>query len=105
MNWQTLAENLGLETDEYMELIELFMETGMADYTQLKSAFDTGDADQVARRAHTISGAAGNLGLMEVHALAKSIEQAAIDNQLATVAAAVGTLKARFDDIGRQAAV
>ena len=35
MNFKQLAENLGLEEDECMELIELFIETGISDLENL----------------------------------------------------------------------
>jgi HPt (histidine-containing phosphotransfer) domain-containing protein len=101
MNLKALGEEIGLEEDEYIELVELFLETGAADYEQMKSAFQAGDAQQVARSAHTLSGAAGNLRIMNIHEMAKRIERAAGENQLATVGMDVDALKARFDEIAR----
>ena len=102
MNLKELGERIGLDEDEFRELIELFMETGRADYDQLKRAFDAGDAEQVARRAHTISGAAGNLGLIPVHETAKRIELAAIEDRMASVSTDVDSLNDHFDRIARQ---
>lgn len=102
MNFKALADRIGLDEEDYRELIELFMETGMADFDQLRSALGAGDADQVARSAHTISGASGNLGLMDVHEVAKGIELAAIDGQLDTLPQAVETLKGCFETLGQQ---
>ena len=94
-----LGEKIGLEEDEYRELVELFLDTGMADYDHLKVAFDAGDAQQVARSAHTINGAAGNMGIMNLHEVAKRIELAAGENQLDSVSGEVNTLKGLFDEI------
>jgi histidine phosphotransfer protein HptB len=101
MNLKALGEEIGLEEDEYRELIELFLETGMADYEQLKSAYDAGDAQQVARSAHTLSGASGNLRIMKMHETAKRIERAAGDDQLYAVSNDVDTLKGLFEEITR----
>jgi HPt (histidine-containing phosphotransfer) domain-containing protein len=101
MNFKELGEKIGLEEDEYRELVELFMETGMADYDCLKTAFEAGDAQQVARRAHTIQGAAGNMGIMNVHEVAKRIERAAVDNRLDSVGAELDGLKGLFDEVAR----
>ena len=101
MNFKKLGEKLGLEEDEYRELVELFLETGMADYNRLKGAFEAGDTQQVARSAHTINGAAGNMGIMNVHEVAKRIELAAGENQLSSVAGEVDSLKGLFDEIAR----
>lgn len=99
MNLKELGDHIGLDEDDYRELVELFIETGMVDFDQLKIALDEGDAAEVSRRAHTLSGASGNLGLMDFHEVAKRIELAAIDNQLDTVADDVITLKVLFDGI------
>jgi HPt (histidine-containing phosphotransfer) domain-containing protein len=92
MNIKELGERLGLDEDEYRELLELFRETGGADFETLTSALAAGDAQQVARSAHTISGAAGNMGIMNIHEAAKRIELAANDGCLEAVADDVKTL-------------
>ena len=99
MNFKELGEKVGLDEDEYRELLELFLDTGRQDYDRLKNAFDAGDAQQVARSAHTICGASGNMGISNIHELAKRIELAAIDNRLDAVSPDIGDLKARFDEI------
>jgi histidine phosphotransfer protein HptB len=57
------------------------------------------DSDQVMRSAHTIKGAAGNLGLMDVSETAKIIEENANNNQLDNLGATIATLKTQFDAI------
>jgi histidine phosphotransfer protein HptB len=99
MNFQELAENLGLEVDEYRELIELFIDTGSADYKKIEEALAGGNSDQVMRSAHTIKGAAGNLGLMDVSDTAKTIEDSASKNQLGGIGSAVQILKTQFEAI------
>lgn len=101
MNFKELGETIGLEEDEYRELVELFMDTGMADYDRMKRAFEAGDAQQVARSAHTIQGAAGNMGIMNVHEAAKRIEQTAADGRLDSVSAELDNLKGLFDEVAR----
>jgi HPt (histidine-containing phosphotransfer) domain-containing protein len=101
MNFKELADKIGLEEEDYRELVELFLDTGMADYHQLKSAYADSDDVQVARSAHTISGASGNLGLMNVYGVAKRIELAAIDKQLDRVNGDVATLQGLFDEIAQ----
>jgi HPt (histidine-containing phosphotransfer) domain-containing protein len=100
MNLQELADNLGLEVDEYKELVELFIDTGAADFHKIKEALEKHDADLVMRSAHTIKGAAGNLGLMDVSATAKIIEDNARDNKLDVLAPAVQTLETQIEAIG-----
>ena len=99
MDFKTLAENLGLEEDEYVELIELFIETGNIDFQKIQSAMAENDADTVMRSAHTIKGAAGNLGLAELSETARIIEEKADINQLNDLNGAVQTLKTQFEAI------
>jgi histidine phosphotransfer protein HptB len=99
MNCKELGHKIGLDEDEYLELVMLFLDTGRADYDRLKTAFEAGDPQQVARSAHTISGAAGNMGIMNVHEVAKRIELAAVEDQLNSVCGDVDTLNELFDEI------
>ncbi len=99
MNFQELAENLGLEIDEYRELIELFIDTGAADFRKIQEGMAGGDSEQVSRSAHTIKGAAGNLGLMDVSDTAKIIEDRATNNQLNGLDDTVATLGDQFKAI------
>ncbi len=99
MNFKELGSRLGLEEDEFKELVELFVETGSADFDRLQTAAESKDAEQVMKSAHTLSGAAGNLGLMDIHVLAKQIENQARDNQLESVGEAIQQLKARIDEV------
>ena len=101
MNLKELGDKIGLEEDEYRELVDLFLDTGRADYGRLKTALESGDAQQAVRSAHIINGAAGNMGLMNVHEVAKRIERAAAENHLDAVSADMDTLKALFDEIAR----
>ena len=38
MDIKALADNLGLEEDEYLELADLLVETGMVDLSKMESA-------------------------------------------------------------------
>lgn len=101
MNCKELGEKIGLDEDEYRELFELFLDTGRADYKRLKLAFAAGDAQQVARSAHTINGAAGNMGIMNIHEVAKRIELAAVEKQLNDAAGDVEALNGLFGEVAQ----
>ncbi len=99
MNFKALGEQLGLDEEEYRELIDLFIESGGADYQKLLEGVAAGDADTVRRCAHTIKGASGNLGLLEVSEVASSIEESAMNNKLEDIGQAVEKLKTQFGAI------
>ena len=99
MNFKELANNLGLEEDEYMELIELFIETGMSDLEKLHSAIKEGNAGKASDAAHSLKGAASNLGLVEISETAKEIEEYARDDHLDKIAESTQAIKGKLDEI------
>jgi len=74
MNVKELSENLGLEEDEFLDLVELFVETSASNLTDLAKALETGNAEEVVKASHSLKGAAGNLGFQEIYERAKFIE-------------------------------
>ena len=99
MNLRELAENLGLEQEEYLELIGLFIETGISDLDKLRSATEEGSAEKAASAAHSLKGAAGSLGLMELYEAAKRIEKQARNDRLEGTAEDAQALKEKLDEI------
>lgn len=103
MNFSALAGQIGLEEDEYRELIKLFIDTGRPDVERIESDLAAGNAEQVARRAHTLCGAAGNLRIMALHEVAKRIELAASRDRLDTVADEMTALRGLFAELAAAA--
>jgi len=99
MNIQSLAENLGLEKEEYLELLDLFVDTAASDMTALQSAIGEGNAEKAAGAAHSLKGAAGNLGLMEIHEHAKKMEADAREHRFDEVVGALVILRSKLDTI------
>ena len=82
MDFKKFAETLGLEENEFTELAELFLDTCVGDLERLDAAVTNDQAKEVARAAHSIKGAAGNLGFMELSDIAKTIEANAQEGNL-----------------------
>jgi HPt (histidine-containing phosphotransfer) domain-containing protein len=82
MNTKGLAENLDLEEDEYIELLNLFLDTTRENLTKLKSGVDANNTRQVVEAAHTIKGSAANLGLEKIAAVAQAVEMNARQSNL-----------------------
>ena len=99
MNIGVLAKNLGLEEDEFLELVELFVETGISDLDKLQSAIVEGNADKAANAAHSLRGAAINLGLVELSEIAGKIEEDARNDRLETIAEAAQAIQGKLDII------
>ena len=99
MDFKALAGNLGLEEEEYMELIELFIDRSMSDLKKLEAAIKSGNADEAADAAHSMKGAAGNLGIMDFYESAAKIEMDAREGNLEGFSVAVQSLRENLKDI------
>ena len=96
MNFKELAENTGLEEDEFLEMVELFLETCTSDIENLENAIYAGDIQQAVEAAHSVKGAAGNLGFKEVYEEAKGIEIKARQNTLEGSEEGVKSMKGKL---------
>ena len=99
MNFSELAENIGLEEDEFLELVKLFVKTTASDLNKLQSAIDERNLKEVIEAAHSVKGASGNLGFQEMYDLAKGIEMNARKNSLNGAWKALKLLKEKFSQI------
>ena len=102
MNFKELGDTLGLEEDEYRDLVALFITTGSADIQALQAALSAGDQDGAVQKAHTIKGAAGNLGLTDIHQTAEHIEQQAVEGKWADAAPMVEAMQHQMEALEAQ---
>jgi HPt (histidine-containing phosphotransfer) domain-containing protein len=80
---EKLVEELGMEPDEVAEFISVFLEyTENEDLPALLHGINSGDAQTVRQRAHSIKGAALNLMLTEISSLAERMEKNAASGNL-----------------------
>jgi HPt (histidine-containing phosphotransfer) domain-containing protein len=105
MDFEKLAENLGLEEDEYLELVKLLIETSRADLGRIEVSIREENSDEAANRLHSIKGAGGNLGLMEIYDLARQGEQVARNNDLDQLPDIVQGLKTRLNSLAEVAGI
>lgn len=77
MDFKQHAEKLGLEVDEYLELLELFIDTSDADMANLENAVRTKNAGEAEKAAHSLKGASASLGLTKIAEIARLIEKSA----------------------------
>lgn len=104
MDFKERAEKLGLEEEEYSELLGLFIETGISDLEKLKNAIEGRDAEQAANVAHSLKGASGNLGLSDFYEIAKKIELDARNGNLEKIGGAVEALRKNLDEMSMESA-
>jgi HPt (histidine-containing phosphotransfer) domain-containing protein len=82
MDFLTPSKRLGLELEEYIELIGLFLETSDTDIGGMERAAAAHDYTTLIERSHSLKGSSGNLGLTEIYEKAKQIEANARTNNL-----------------------
>jgi HPt (histidine-containing phosphotransfer) domain-containing protein len=58
MNFKVQAEKMGLDEEEYVEIVNLFIKTAADNLCQMRSAVETGDASKIHQETHSLKGAA-----------------------------------------------
>lgn len=99
MNLEQLSANLGLDKEEYLELLEIMLESGFQDMERLKQATDRGDPEGAAKAAHSLKGAAANLGLMDLSEVAKEMEHKAREGALEEVSRTMELLEKKLQEV------
>ena len=99
MRLKELADNLEMEADELFEMMKLFLETSASDLNQCQSGIEEGNSEKVINAAHSIKGAAINLGLVEIYEVAKETERKARENHLDRATEGVMILREKLDQI------
>jgi len=93
-----MSRKLGLEENEYLELVELFIETSKADIKNLRSAINNKHMGMITGIAHSLRGAAMNLGLNDFVELARLIENTASYEDLKETSKTVEIFQEMLDD-------
>jgi len=101
MNMEKMAINLGLDSGEFYELLEIFVEATTSDLAKLESALSARKAEQIVEAAHSIKGAAGSLGFDDAQMVAKKIEMNARENILDETLEDAGAIKKTLNAISR----
>jgi len=101
MNFKELAKNLEMEEEEFLEIVELFLETTSSDMGKLQAALEEKDAQKVVKIAHSIKGAVANLGFWEIYEMAKRIEMDGRENNLYEATGALREIKEKLDLIAQ----
>jgi two-component system, sensor histidine kinase and response regulator len=85
---ELLAELIGLYFDDEQGLID-----------QIAAAISAGDANALARNAHTLKGSVGNFCAASAHAAAAALEAAGRDGRIAEAPGLFGRLTAELDRV------
>ncbi len=101
MNFAEQADLLGLEEHELLELVDLFVKTTLSDLAKLEQAVSHQDAELAVQGAHSIKGAAANLGFPDIYELVKDIEMNARERILEGISGAAQSIREKLGEIAR----
>ncbi|MEA3359565.1 MAG: Hpt domain-containing protein [Thermodesulfobacteriota bacterium] len=99
MEISKLAENIGLDVEEFIEIFEIYIESTNNDLEELIAAINSGDSEKAHEKSHSIKGASGNLGMDELFELAKQIDDQARNNSLNGLDKLVQDFKKKYEDL------
>jgi HPt (histidine-containing phosphotransfer) domain-containing protein len=99
MDFKELGANLGLDEDEFLELVELFLSSAASDIDKLQKAYEDMNINQAADAAHSLKGSSGNLGFTEFYEIAKEIEDGARKNNIDRLDTSLIELKGQLTHI------
>lgn len=74
MDLRELGSKLGVDENEFKELVILFLDSATSDIQKFRSACQKGDGETAEASAHSLKGSSGNLGFLDIHELAKKAE-------------------------------
>jgi len=101
MDVESAARNLGIGRDELLEVLEIFLEASAADLETLTEAVAAEDRPRAGAAAHSLKGAALNLGLTEVADLARTLEMAAKNDALTGAEGRLKDLREKLQDLAQ----
>ena len=97
MDYKHLADQLDMDESDVLELVALFMDTARTDLEKIRQGMSFGNPGQAASAAHSLKGAAGNLGFTHMADLAAKMESAANGGSLEGFDAYIGDMETRLD--------
>ncbi len=99
MDIKNLAEELGLEENDVLRFVRIFIEASEQDLLLLERAVADQDADQVRKLAHHIKGAASNLELTGIADAARTIEEKGRSNSFEDTEPQIAAIRSGLDSI------
>jgi HPt (histidine-containing phosphotransfer) domain-containing protein len=97
---QALAR-VGGDRELYYELLDMLVEDAPGEIGEMREAIGRGNAEEVERTAHSLKGAAANLGAGPLRDVALWLETLGRDGRLATAEAAVAELESELKRLHR----
>jgi HPt (histidine-containing phosphotransfer) domain-containing protein len=100
MNFERFCEELELDSETELEILQLFYDTSVSDMARIESGFIRGSAEDVADGAHSIKGAARNLGIESMQQIADDLETRSRRSMLDGAEGTVAELRSKLELLG-----
>ncbi len=99
MDFKKLAGNLGLELNEYLELLEIYIQTSLSTIEKIQAAIEEGNSEDIASFAHSLKGSSANYGFDDISKIAYEIEQNTENNNLNLISEKTDLIKEKIENI------
>lgn len=99
MDFEEMGARLGLEKDEFMELVFIFVSSAEEDLQKLDSGLAANDSKTASEAAHSLKGSSGNLGFADISAMAATIEQSSRKGEIAGLESLSGKISSEIEKI------
>ena len=99
MNFNEMAEHIGLDEQDFREMAELFVSVGVTDLDKLRDAYAKRNCQGVVMSAHSLKGASANLGFNDIYEIAKRVEADARAQKLDGADEAIGNIAQKLTSI------
>jgi HPt (histidine-containing phosphotransfer) domain-containing protein len=97
MNFDRFCGDFDLDRETGIEMLELFYETSVSDLARIELGLKEGSAEGVKEGAHSIKGAARNLGIESIQRIAGNLEEKSRGNVLDGTHAAMAALRSKLE--------
>jgi len=101
MNFKVQAEKMGLNEEEYVEIVNLFIKSTDHNLCQMRSAVETGDTSKIHQETHSLRGAALNLGFLEIYEIVERMALRVRENSWHGLSADIEVIQGRIDRIAK----
>lgn len=99
MDLKALGERLGLDEDEFLEIVEIFIDTADEDIQKLEAANIENNCEAASEAAHSLKGSAGNLGFEELSEISAQVEKGARNNDIKGLAERLPVFVEKLNEI------
>jgi len=102
MDVKQAASRLGLEEDDIYDVLELFIQTAPSDLMKLDAAYTCRNTVLAGQAAHSLKGATGTLGFMDISELAQQIMVQTREKKIEDLSRSVPLFLDRMKDLLRE---